>query len=105
MLARGCAFVYTHRVKPLAIAALAPVLCACVSARLHVVRQASFDHNCPEDRVEVLEEDTASSAYRLKVCGAERRYRDRGENTVQFIDVTDERKPAPAAAAPAQAPR
>ena len=54
-----------------------------------VIDQASFDHNCPKDRIVVVEENTSIWAYRLNVCGVEKKYRDRGgDKTFQFVDVT-----------------
>lgn len=65
-------------------------LTGCVSAQGRMIKQASFDHDCPPDKVEVLSEDTSIWAYKVNVCGKTRKYRDLGnENEFQFVDVTD----------------
>jgi hypothetical protein len=64
--------------------------CASMIARSKVRKQAAFDHDCPAERVKIAKEDTSIWAYRLNVCGKERKYRDLGnEREFQFVDVTD----------------
>src|SRR5262245_16733386 len=41
-----------------------------------VIQQASFDHDCPRERIAILEENRSIWAYRLDVCGTQRKYRD-----------------------------
>jgi hypothetical protein len=56
------------------------------------MKQASFDHRCPPERVKVLEEVKEGVyvpwAYRLDVCGKERRYRRADDDSSTFLDVT-----------------
>lgn len=60
-------------------------------ARGKAVKTAAFDHNCPEESVKVISEDTDIWAYKLDVCGKSRKYRDRGNaKEWQFVDVTDD---------------
>lgn len=60
-----------------------------------VVRQASFDHQCPEERVSVVRDDRhgMTRAVVLDVCGRQRMYRDVGESQTEPVymwqDVTD----------------
>jgi hypothetical protein len=61
--------------------------CASAVARGKVLKQASFDHNCPKERIRVVDEDTDIWAYRLDVCGSPKKYRVFGN--FQFVDVTD----------------
>jgi hypothetical protein len=73
--------------------------CTAATARGLVVQQASFDHDCPRQSVAIVEENSSIWAYRLMVCGKERKYRDRGgDKTFQFVDVTDNPAAIPAAA-------
>ena len=66
------------------------LLTDCVSTQGRVVKQASFDHDCPPEKIHVLSEDTSIWAYKLDVCGQNRKYRDLGnEKEFQFVDVTD----------------
>ena len=84
----------------LRLAALFVVLipgCASSLGRSKVTQQASFDHNCPEEKIQVVSENTSIWAYRLNVCGTERKYRDRGgDKTFQFVDVTSDPGATPA---------
>ena len=69
---------------------MVPGGCASATARKLVLRQASFDHDCPAERVTVTQEDTTIWAYRLNVCGKDRKYRNFGNaKWFQFVDVTD----------------
>lgn len=69
----------------------------CVGAQDRVVKQASFDHDCPSERIQVVSEDTSIWSYKLNVCGKDRKYRDLGnEKEFQFVDVTDGVKAPPA---------
>jgi hypothetical protein len=65
-------------------------LTGCVSGQDRMIKQASFDHDCPPDKIEVLSEDTSIWSYNVNVCGKTRKYRDLGnEKEFQFVDVTD----------------
>lgn len=56
------------------------------------IRTASFDHDCPEEQIKVVAEDSSIHAYVLDVCGQERKYIDRGNtDEFQFVDVTNAR--------------
>ena len=64
--------------------------CASQVARSKVRDQASFDHDCPREQIQVVDEDTNIYGYRLNVCGKPRKYRDFGNSKEwQFVDVTD----------------
>jgi hypothetical protein len=39
-----------------------------------VITQASFDHRCPEDRIEVVRHDTGWRSVEVNACGTLRRY-------------------------------
>lgn len=57
-----------------------------------VVNQASFDHNCPVERVHVLREngDRIARAIWVDVCGRDRLYRDiGGTQAYVYQDMTD----------------
>jgi hypothetical protein len=45
--------------------------------------------------MEVLEENKDIWACRLSVCGVEKKYRDRGAGSFQFVDVTSDPAAAP----------
>jgi hypothetical protein len=83
--------------KTAALCLLALSLAACGSLGAStVVQQASFDHNCPKEKIQIEEENASIQAYRLKVCGVDRKYRDRGTRTFQFVDVTNNPAQEPA---------
>lgn len=75
------------RILPL----VALFLASCAAhVRSQVVKQAAFDHDCPQSKIVVVQEDTSIFAYKLDVCGRRRKYRDFGnEKQFQFVDVTD----------------
>ena len=60
--------------------------------RYDVIRQVSFDHDCPPQQVKILREyETGLGSawgYLLDVCGRERRYRRVQEEQFIFVDVT-----------------
>ena len=66
--------------------------------RHKVIKQVSFDHDCPPQRVKILREyETglySAWGYSLDVCGRERRYRRVQEEQFIFVDVTDGGSPA-----------
>jgi len=54
--------------------------------------QASFDHSCPVEQIQILAytDDSMARSVRLDVCGATRTYRDVGGSEVfLWMDVTD----------------
>jgi hypothetical protein len=69
-----------------ALIVLSASACLAGVARSKVIEQASFDHDCAQDKIQILEENTSIYAYRLNVCGTVRKYRDRG--TYHFFEVT-----------------
>ncbi len=72
------------------IALFSLTACAAAIAKSRVVTQASFDHDCPEEKVTIVSENTDIWAYKLDVCGKPRKYRDLGNSQEwQFVDVTD----------------
>lgn len=79
-----------HAMRILPIIAVASVgLIGCANSKRTVIKQASFDHDCPEREIRVLEENPSIWAYRLEVCGKQKKYRLLGEHS-QFVDVTNE---------------
>ena len=51
------------------------------------IQTASLDHNCPEDRISVIDRRGPTAV--LDVCGRRRVYRDTGgQDTVVWMDVT-----------------
>jgi hypothetical protein len=76
-----------------ALIALSALACFADVPRSRVIEQASFDHDCAQDKIQILEENTSIYAYRLNVCGTERKYRDRG--TYHFFEVTTDHATTP----------
>jgi hypothetical protein len=63
--------------------------CANEFVQSRVRHQAAFDHDCPLDQIQIVQEDTSIWSYRVKVCGTERKYRDFGNHKEwRFVDVT-----------------
>jgi hypothetical protein len=72
----------------------------CVHWQEQVIKQAAFDHRCPEEQVKILRntDDPNARTVDLMVCSKERRYRDVGGSRVfLWTDVTDESQASPAA--------
>lgn len=69
-----------------ALVLVLPLFCiACMGASLDkekLVKTASFDNNCPQDKIQVVQEDDhgmeGTGNYLLKVCGADKRYKRAG---------------------------
>ncbi len=55
-------------------------------ATLGAVSQASEDHGCDFDRIQIIDEGARSAT--LDVCGQERHYRDLGHGIPNWLDVT-----------------
>ena len=83
------------------VAAAAMLLGACVAFRpeAQAVRQAAFDHRCPEDQVKALRSGPGGRSWELEVCGESRRYQNLGRpgHYSTWVDVTG----GPAGTAPA----
>ena len=64
----------------------------CAGWQGRVINQASFDHECPEEDVTILRDsgDRMARTVDLDVCGARKRYQDRGGNVYLWQDITDE---------------
>ena len=71
------------------VISISATACVC-GMECSVIKQASFDHGCPERRIQVVSRHNEIYAFKLRVCGKVRKYRDLG-NRVQwmFVDVTD----------------
>ncbi len=103
--------VVSRSMRPLLLAALAVATagCAAVNARLAqdarvapAVRQASFDHQCPQERISVLRHTANWLSLELDVCGRTRRYQFVGEGPDNapgaiYVDTTDGRSSDPRA--------
>lgn len=77
---------------------IAVVACtpATANASRAAVVQASKDHACPRRQIRIEEEYPLIWAYRLRVCGKTRKYRDRGGSySWEFVDVTDDVRATP----------
>lgn len=65
-------------------------LTSCAIAQKKLVSTASFDHDCPPEKIKILKKAPDVFAYDVDVCGKKRKYRDFGnEKEFQFVDVTD----------------
>lgn len=57
--------------------------------RSAVISQASFDYDCPRDKIRVFE--ISGNPYRpnvdIDVCGTKRKYRDIGHSGYVFVEV------------------
>jgi hypothetical protein len=67
------------------MAAMAASGCSVIGAgvdRGKLVKTASFDHNCPADKIQVVSEDdqgmSGTGQFALDVCGAPRKYKRAG---------------------------
>jgi hypothetical protein len=81
----------TRRIGGL-ILGLGLFLTGCYDWNAAVRRQASFDHGCPEEQVEVLRDngDGMARAVWVDVCGQQRIYRDMGGTRMYlWQDMTD----------------
>ena len=82
-----------RRCTLVAIVALATTLLSgCYDWNAAVRSQASFDHDCPEDQVEILRDngDGMARAVWVDVCGTRRIYRDIGGSRVfLWQDMTE----------------
>ena len=106
--------VVSRSVRPLLLTALvvATAGCAAINARLAqdarvtpAVRQASFDHQCPQERISVLRHTANWLSLELEVCGRTRRYQFVGEGPDNapgaiYVDTTDGRLSDPRASPP-----
>ncbi|MEQ9075796.1 MAG: hypothetical protein RLP09_18210 [Sandaracinaceae bacterium] len=78
--------------RVLAVLAAAITLVGCYDWNRAVRDQASFDHGCPPERVQVLRDngDGMARAVWLDVCGERRIYRDIGGSRIYlWQDMTE----------------
>ncbi len=55
-----------------------------------VLSTASFDHDCPKEKVTIISQNPAAKGYVLNVCGETRKYKDFGDHrSYVWVDVTD----------------
>ena len=75
-----------------ACAVFVSVLAGCYDWRAAVVQQASFDHSCPPQNVQIIADngDNMARAVRVDVCGNERLYRDLGGTRMYLWQDTTE---------------
>jgi hypothetical protein len=64
----------------------------CITRQAIVSNQASFDHQCPVERIKMISYSNDNRSIVLNVCGEIRRYRDVNgsisEGVSTWIDVT-----------------
>jgi hypothetical protein len=64
-----------HELRIVALAVIFPSLAGCEAVVMSTVRpQASFDHRCPEDRIQIVRHDSMWKNVEVNVCGTPRRY-------------------------------
>lgn len=70
---------------------IALLACSCADHSADVIKQASFDHDCPEAQIKVMNSVTLGEndrkGYVLDVCGTIRKYTDVGERAYVFVEV------------------
>jgi hypothetical protein len=69
------------------------LVAGCSSWHDGLLKQASFDHKCPREQIQIVRDsgDNMSRTVDVNICGKDRRYRDvGGSRIVSWVDITEQ---------------